>query len=102
MDIVEIQERVMREEVIEERVVRAVCRSVQEVLLREANLQLVSSPIVLIGDVHGQFYDVLKLLATGTRGATQPASRRRRATSSSGTSWTAATTRWRRSCCSSA
>jgi hypothetical protein len=102
MDIVEIQARVMREEVIEERLVRAVCRSVQEVLLREANLQLVSSPIVLVGDVHGQFYDVLKLLATGTNRLTQLGSRRKRGTSSSGTSWTVATTRSRPSCCSSA
>lgn len=34
-------------------------------MLREANLQIVSSPIVLVGDVHGQFYDVLKLLSEG-------------------------------------
>ncbi len=102
MDIVEIQARVMREEVIEERLVRAVCRSVQEVLLKEANLQMVSSPIVLIGDIHGQFYDVLKLLATGTHRITQLGSHHKRATSSSGTSWTAATTRSKPSCSSSA
>lgn len=102
MDIVEIQERVLKEEVIEERLVRAVCRKVQEVLVREGNLQVVSSPIVLVGDIHGQFYDVLKLLATGTKQPTQRARRPRRATSSSATSWTAATTPWRPSCCSSA
>jgi hypothetical protein len=32
----------------------------------EANLEIVSSPIVLVGDIHGQFYDVLKLLSIGT------------------------------------
>lgn len=96
MDIKQIQERVLREEVIEERLVRALCRSVQEVLLKEANLQVVSSPIVLVGDVHGQFYDVLKLLSEGTVGCSQRGSRRRRGTSSSGTSWTEGTTRWRR------
>jgi hypothetical protein len=102
MDIGAILERVRREEVIEEHLVRAVCRSVQEVLMREANLQLISSPIVLVGDVHGQFYDVLKLLALGSSACTQLDTRRRRGSSSSGTSSTGATTPLRPSCYSSA
>lgn len=40
--------------------------------MAEANLEIVSSPIVLVGDVHGQFYDVLKLLTIGTHLLSKP------------------------------
>lgn len=62
----ELLERIKREEVLEERTVRQVCKQVEEVLLGESNLLILSSPIVLVGDIHGQFYDVLKLLTIGS------------------------------------
>lgn len=62
----ELLERIKREEVLEERVVRQVCKQVEEVLLGESNLLILSSPIILVGDIHGQFYDVLKLLTIGS------------------------------------
>ena len=55
----------MKEEVVEERTVRHLCRMIQETLLAESNLQTVTSPVTLVGDVHGQFYDVLKLISIG-------------------------------------
>ena len=62
----ELLERIKREEVLEERIVRQVCKQVEEVLLGESNLLILSSPIILVGDIHGQFYDVLKLLTIGS------------------------------------
>lgn len=47
---------------------------IQEVFLSESNLVSVSSPIVLVGDVHGQFYDVLKLLSLGNVYSIKPES----------------------------
>jgi len=67
----ELLERIRREEVLEERIVRQVCKQVEEVLLGESNLLILSSPIVLVGDIHGQFYDVLKLLTIGNLITTQ-------------------------------
>lgn len=37
----------------------------KEILLEESNVQPVSSPVTVCGDVHGQFYDVLELFRTG-------------------------------------
>ena len=66
MSVEQVLERIKQEEVVEESVVRSVCKKVQEILMGEANLEIISSPIVLVGDVHGQFYDVLKMLSIGT------------------------------------
>ena len=40
--------------------------------MRESNIEYLSSPINLVGDVHGQFYDVQKLLQIGTSPPIQP------------------------------
>ena len=61
---------------MEEGTVKKICRKVQEVLMREANIEYLSSPINLVGDVHGQFYDVQKLLAIGMDESTKPAALR--------------------------
>ena len=41
------------------------CDKVKEILIEEANVQLVDAPVSVCGDVHGQFFDVLELLRVG-------------------------------------
>ena len=44
---------------------KKVCEMVKDRLIEESNVQNVRSPVVVCGDVHGQFFDLLELFRTG-------------------------------------
>jgi len=44
---------------------KTLCDRVRAILMEESNIQPVSSPVTICGDVHGQFWDVIELLRKG-------------------------------------
>ena len=44
---------------------KILCERVRSILLEESNIQPVSSPVTICGDIHGQFWDLLELLKKG-------------------------------------
>lgn len=44
---------------------KLLCERVRSILLEESNIQPVSSPVTICGDIHGQFWDLLELLKKG-------------------------------------
>ncbi|KAM7541602.1 hypothetical protein Aperf_G00000026900 [Anoplocephala perfoliata] len=44
---------------------RKLCDYVSDLLMEECNVQPVSTPVTVCGDIHGQFYDLLKLFTVG-------------------------------------
>lgn len=44
---------------------KKLCEYVSELLLEESNVQPVSTPVTVCGDIHGQFYDLMELFRTG-------------------------------------
>lgn len=51
--------------ILTERNLRTVCEKAKEIFMQESNLTPVRAPVTLVGDIHGQFYDFLELLAKG-------------------------------------
>ncbi|KAG1650010.1 Serine/threonine-protein phosphatase 6 catalytic subunit [Nymphon striatum] len=48
-----------------ENYLKKLCDSVCDILLEESNVQPVSTPVTVCGDIHGQFYDLEELFRTG-------------------------------------
>ncbi|KAJ3410538.1 putative serine/threonine protein phosphatase, partial [Chytridiales sp. JEL 0842] len=53
--------RLFNRELLEPHVIQELCERTKEVLLDEGNVRSVKAPVVVVGDVHGQFYDVLEI-----------------------------------------
>jgi hypothetical protein len=51
--------------VLPERDLRLLCEKIKELLVEESNVQPVSAPVTICGDIHGQFYDLLELFNKG-------------------------------------
>ena len=52
-------------EYIKESEVRELCNMARDILLEESNIQTISAPITICGDIHGQFYDLMQLFRVG-------------------------------------
>jgi len=48
-----------------EQVIKEICDKVKEIHIYESNVQLIKSPVTVVGDVHGQFYDLVELFKIG-------------------------------------
>lgn len=48
-----------------EKQLKQMCEKIKELLIQESNVQPVSAPVIICGDIHGQFYDLLELFRTG-------------------------------------
>lgn len=56
-------ERVRRGELLSQREMKGICRRVITILSEESTLQPVFSPVTIVGNLHGQFSDLLELLS---------------------------------------
>ena len=52
-------------EILEESLLCILCERVKHVFASESNVKLVDSPVSIVGDLHGQFYDLLEIFKVG-------------------------------------
>jgi serine/threonine-protein phosphatase PPG1 len=64
-DLDECIERMLNGELLSVSTIKFICKKCIEILSEEPNVVPLQSPITLVGDVHGQFYDVLEIFRIG-------------------------------------
>mmetsp|Transcript_7637 Transcript_7637/g.10928 ORF Transcript_7637/g.10928 Transcript_7637/m.10928 type:complete len:125 (+) Transcript_7637:42-416(+) len=64
-DIDEQIERLRSGGTLTENEVKVLCEKAKEILQDESNVQPVSAPVTICGDIHGQFYDLAELFRIG-------------------------------------
>jgi serine/threonine-protein phosphatase PPG1 len=58
-------EKAAKGEQLPEVAIKVICAKVKEILVEDDNVVNIYSPVTVVGDVHGQFYDVLELFRVG-------------------------------------
>jgi len=57
--------KVKKCEHLKESELKQLCDRVKEIMMEESNVQPVNAPVIVCGDIHGQFYDLMELFAQG-------------------------------------
>ena len=58
-------EKLQKGEFLEENDVYDLCNKSKELFIEEGNIQRIDSPVIICGDIHGQFYDLMELFKAG-------------------------------------
>lgn len=58
-------EQLMRCEILSESTVKDICDKMKELLIYEPNVQAVKAPVTIVGNIHGQLYDLLEIFKIG-------------------------------------
>lgn len=48
-----------------ESVVEAICAKTKELLMKESNVVHIRAPVTVVGDIHGQFFDMMEIFKIG-------------------------------------
>eukprot|EP00033_Pygsuia_biforma_P004753 GCRY01005210.1.p1 GENE.GCRY01005210.1~~GCRY01005210.1.p1 ORF type:complete len:310 (+),score=60.88 GCRY01005210.1:184-1113(+) len=65
IDLDKCIEQLLRCEVLPDTTVKEICERMKDILVYESNVVHVPAPVSVVGDVHGQFFDILELFRVG-------------------------------------
>lgn len=66
IDLDECIERLYKKkELLADSVVEAICAKTKELLMRESNVVHIAAPVTVVGDIHGQFFDMIEIFRIG-------------------------------------
>ncbi|CAJ0633243.1 14716_t:CDS:2 [Entrophospora sp. SA101] len=57
--------QLLQKQLLAESLIREICEKTKELLMRESNVVHISAPVTVVGDIHGQFYDLIEIFRIG-------------------------------------
>lgn len=58
-------ESLYKKTLLAESVIEAICAKTKELLMQESNVVHVQAPVTVVGDIHGQFFDLIEIFKIG-------------------------------------
>jgi serine/threonine-protein phosphatase PPG1 len=65
VDLDECISRLYKKELLAESVIEAICAKTKELLMKESNVVHIRAPVTVVGDIHGQFFDMIEIFKIG-------------------------------------
>jgi hypothetical protein len=65
VDLDECISRLYKKELLAESVIEAICAKTKELLMKESNVVHIRAPVTVVGDIHGQFFDLIEIFKIG-------------------------------------
>ncbi len=65
VDLDECIERLYKKELLADSVIEAICAKTKELLMKESNVVHIAAPVTVVGDIHGQFFDMIEIFKIG-------------------------------------
>ena len=65
IDLDECIERLYRKELLADSVIEAICAKAKELLMKESNVVHIAAQVTVVGDIHGQFFDMIEIFKIG-------------------------------------
>lgn len=65
VDLDECIARLYKKELLAESVIEAICAKTKELLMKESNVVHIKAPVTVVGDIHGQFFDMIEIFKIG-------------------------------------
>jgi hypothetical protein len=65
VDLDECIDRLYRKELLADSVIEAICAKAKELLMKESNVVHIQAPVTVVGDIHGQFFDMIEIFKIG-------------------------------------
>ena len=65
IDLDECISQLYKKNLLAESLIEAICAKAKELLMKESNVVHISAPVTVVGDIHGQFFDMLEIFKIG-------------------------------------
>jgi serine/threonine-protein phosphatase PPG1 len=65
IDLDECISQLYKKQLLAESLIEAICAKAKEMLMKESNVVHISAPVTVVGDIHGQFFDMLEIFKIG-------------------------------------